>query len=59
MVPRAGFGPDSQVALESELRKRLGRDVSIVYQQVDSIPRLPNGKFRAVISELERGPRRT
>jgi phenylacetate-CoA ligase len=55
IVPRPGFGPRAQQALEREFRARLGNEIEIVYERTDAIPRLPNGKFRAVVSEVEVG----
>ena len=55
MVPRPGFGPREEQALEREFRARLGNEIEIVYERTDAIPRLPNGKFRAVVSEVEAG----
>ena len=54
IVPRSGFDKEAQRALEREFRRRIGYDVEIHYQVVDAIPRLPSGKFRAVISEVGR-----
>ncbi len=52
IVPRPGYGDRDQDYLERELRSRLGRDILIHYEQVESIPRSANGKFRAVISDV-------
>jgi phenylacetate-CoA ligase len=53
IVPRSGFDHDAQRALEREFRRRVGDDLEIQYDIVDSIPRLPSGKFRAVISDVK------
>jgi phenylacetate-CoA ligase len=55
LVPRAGFDKEAQRALERELRRRVGDDLEIAYEIVDAIPRLPSGKFRAVVSEVKPG----
>lgn len=53
MVPNNEFSyEDDIMALESELRKRLGNDMKFAFQIVKSIPRTKNGKFRAVVSNL-------
>lgn len=52
IVPRSGFDKESQRALEREFRRRIGDDMEIHYEIVESIPRLPSGKFRAVISDV-------
>jgi len=55
LVPRATFDESSRRHLEREFRKRLGTSMSIEYELVGMIPREANGKFRAVISEVETG----
>ncbi len=52
LIPRPGFGPRDQDSVERELRSRLGSEIRIDYELVDSIPRTANGKFRAVISDV-------
>ena len=51
-VPAAGFDDDTKLRLERELRLRLGPEMAIDWQPMGAIPRLPSGKFRAVVSEL-------
>jgi len=54
-VPAPGFGPKDAKSISDGLRARLG-DVEVVLEAVEKIPCGPNGKFRAVISEIrERG----
>ena len=53
IVPRPGFSERSARHLEREFRERLGREIEIEYEEVDRIPRLENGKFRAVVSHLD------
>jgi len=52
LVPRPGFDAAARRALEQELRGRLGDGIAIEIELADAIPRQPNGKFRAVVSEL-------
>jgi phenylacetate-CoA ligase len=52
MVPRPGFDEAAQHKLEEEFRSRLGGEIEIEYEMVDTIPRGEDGKFRAVVSEL-------
>jgi phenylacetate-coenzyme A ligase PaaK-like adenylate-forming protein len=55
LVPRAGFDDEARGALEREFRLRVGEEIKIEYEILDQIPRLPNGKFRAVTSDLDAG----
>ena len=55
-VPAPGFGSDHRSAIERELQQRLG-PVKVDFEPVQAIPRSPNGKFRAVISELNQSPK--
>jgi phenylacetate-CoA ligase len=50
-VPAAGFGPESAGKLIALIQSRVG-DMRIVLEEVESIPRTANGKFRAVISKV-------
>lgn len=52
LVADRGFTEDSLPGIEAELRKRVGPTLPIVLRCVESIPRGPGGKFRAVISHL-------
>jgi phenylacetate-coenzyme A ligase PaaK-like adenylate-forming protein len=52
-VPRAGFDETVRRRLEQEFRGRLGDEIEIGWERVDAIPRQPNGKFRAVVSDLD------
>lgn len=49
-----GFGPPEEQNLLSEIRKRTGPGMTIRLQRVESIPKGPNGKFKAVESRLRR-----
>jgi phenylacetate-CoA ligase len=55
LVPRPGFDAAARAGLERELRERLGAEIALEFELVDAIPRLPNGKFRAVVSDLAAG----
>ncbi len=55
LVPREGFGDADRRELEREFRSRLGDEIEIAYELLDAIPRGPNGKFRAVLSEVKEG----
>lgn len=52
LVPDRGFTEEILPGIEAELRKRVGPTLSITLRCVESIPRGPGGKFRAVISQL-------
>ena len=51
-VPDESFDRKLLAALRESLCERLG-DIEIEFEQVDVIPRTENGKFRAVISEVD------
>jgi phenylacetate-coenzyme A ligase PaaK-like adenylate-forming protein len=53
-VPAPRFIAEDLHLLESNLRARVGRSVQLEFECTDRIPRAPNGKFRFVISRLER-----
>lgn len=55
-VPAEGFDPAASAAIADRLRERLG-DVAVVLEEVRSIPRDANGKFRAVVCGLSREER--
>ncbi len=50
VVPSRGWHDASEASLVQEIRKRLGDEIAIAIECVESIPREPNGKFRAVKS---------
>lgn len=54
IVPDDGYTLLSENALLSELRKRIGENMTIRVEYVSEIPRGANGKFRAVVSHLSR-----
>src|SRR5262249_37255385 len=54
VVPGAGFGEQDEKALVRELQRRVGPRMAISIRLVDQFTLSPTGKFRAVISELDR-----
>jgi phenylacetate-CoA ligase len=52
LVPRDDYSDASAAALLKEARMRLGNEIAIHIQIVEHIPREPNGKFRAVKSQV-------
>lgn len=55
IVPGASYGSDAEARIDAEFRSRLGDSIEIRYELHDSLPREPNGKFRAVLSALPEG----
>lgn len=54
IVPRADYTENSERSVTKEIRSRLGQEIDIRIELVNSIAREPNGKFRAVKSEVGR-----
>lgn len=54
IVPRSGYGVATGRRVIRQIRSRLGEEIDIEIKLVNSIPREPNGKFRAVKSEVGR-----
>ncbi len=54
IVPRANYSEASERSVIKEIRSRLGDEIRIRIELVNSIAREPNGKFRAVKSEVGR-----
>ena len=54
VVPRGSYTRSSERRLLKELRARLGDDIRVDIERVNSIAREPNGKFRAVKSRVGR-----
>jgi phenylacetate-CoA ligase len=52
VVAGAEYSTASERAMLRELRRRVGDQLAIKFVTVDSIPRNPAGKFRAVVSRL-------
>ncbi len=51
-VAGGGWGDDGEAKLMREIRSRLGDRIGVELVRVDTIPREPNGKFRAVKSNI-------
>jgi phenylacetate-CoA ligase len=57
-VPALRFTAEDLQALQDNLRARVGRSIHLEFECTDHIPRSANGKFRFVISRLQRsGPK--
>lgn len=54
MVPRSEYTDTSGRRIVRQIRSRLGEEIQVRIELVNSIPREPNGKFRAVKSEVGR-----
>ena len=54
LVPAPGWDERAKASLLGALHRRLGDTMKVEFRIVDSIPREPNGKFRAVKSFLGR-----
>ena len=54
VVASDSYNTRSEAQLLRELRSRVGDELSIVIDKTESIPREPNGKFRAVRSQLDK-----
>jgi phenylacetate-CoA ligase len=52
VVAGPNYGPEDEIALTRELRRRVGSELRIDFCRTDQIPRTASGKFRAVVSEL-------
>jgi phenylacetate-CoA ligase len=52
IVPRPGFSQADRERIVSNLKERAGDDIEFRFEMVEHIPRLPNGKFRYVISKV-------
>ena len=56
-VPAPGFSPRAGRTLIDQIQARMG-DVEVVLEEIDRVPRTPQGKFRAVICALPDAERR-
>jgi phenylacetate-CoA ligase len=54
VVPSAGFASHDAEEITRRIRQRLGPEVRVTVDVVDSIPRTKAGKFQAVVSHLTR-----
>jgi len=55
VVKRSTFNENSEQQFLREIRSRLGTNINVRIRYVDTIPREPNGKFRAVKSFIGQG----
>lgn len=55
VVPTSDFSPNDEFEIIERVQQRLGKAVTVIVEQVDTIPRLKSGKFQAVISHLDQG----
>jgi phenylacetate-CoA ligase len=53
-VPAPRFTAEDLHVLENNLRAQVGRNIHLEFECTDRIPRSANGKFRFVISRLDR-----
>jgi phenylacetate-CoA ligase len=53
VVPTLNFGPSDIADIKGRIRQRLG-DVEVIIERVDEIPRTKAGKFKAVVSLLDK-----
>jgi phenylacetate-CoA ligase len=51
LVPADGFDPACEGRIRADFRRRLGADVSVSVELVESIPNEASGKFRYVVSK--------
>jgi phenylacetate-CoA ligase len=54
LVPSPMFTPKDEDTVRGRMQTRLGPEVRVDFARLDAIPREPNGKFRAVISRVQR-----
>ena len=54
VVPAPGFGPRDAREMEARVRQRLGEEVAVEVETVERIARTAAGKYRAVVSLLDR-----
>lgn len=52
-VPATSWTDETRGLIIDRIRARMGR-VEVIMEQVDAIPRGPNGKFRAVVSQVSK-----
>jgi len=55
VVPRQEFTEEHMSQLRLEISSRLGSEMMVDFEIVDAVPRERNGKFRSVVSMVERG----
>lgn len=52
ITPSDHYAKNDESVILKEARKRLGNSIKILFEYVESIPRMHNGKFRFIISDL-------
>lgn len=53
-VPAEGYSDADGVMLVRRIHDRTGEDMNVILEAVEAVPRTANGKFRAVVSRVER-----
>jgi phenylacetate-CoA ligase len=53
VVPVNGYGPKDALDIIRRIQERVGNQVEVIVEPVESIPRTAAGKFRAVISHVK------
>lgn len=53
VVPAEGFSEETVRDLQVALRRFLGEAVALIVEPVSEIPRLPTGKYRLTVSEVD------
>jgi len=56
VVPLSSYSRADAEKIRSRMIVRLGPQITVEIRELDAIPREPNGKFRAVISRVQRTP---
>jgi len=56
VVPAKSFSTSDRETIRKRMVTRLGPGTAVEVRELESIPREPNGKFRAVISRVKRRP---
>jgi phenylacetate-CoA ligase len=52
VIPEPGFSEQDRARIEAQARARLGREITLVIEQVDRLPRTAAGKFLTVVSHV-------
>jgi len=53
VVPTPGFSEADIQDIQARMHQRLGENINVVIEQVQTIPRTSAGKFKAVISKVK------
>ncbi|PKO09641.1 MAG: hypothetical protein CVU40_10125 [Chloroflexi bacterium HGW-Chloroflexi-2] len=54
VVPSEGFNQSDEIEIQKRIDQRLGASITVVIETVDEIPRTKAGKFKAVISHVQK-----